>query len=97
MRSPSDNVPVSTWNYITQDPSIRHMGPTAQDFAAAFGLGESDVMINSVDIDGVNMAGVKALDARTLIQQQRIETLENENAELRARLDRLEKLLTEQK
>ena len=86
-------VPVTTWNYKTQDPSIRHMGPMAQDFAAAFGLGESSLLINSIDIDGVTMAGVKALDARTMMQQSRIEVLEKENAELRARLERLEKLL----
>src|SRR5690606_15628030 len=33
-------VPVTTWNYKSQDASIRHMGPMAQDFHAAFGLGE---------------------------------------------------------
>lgn len=87
------DVPVTTWNYITQDREIRHAGPMAQDFHAAFGLGESDLMINSVDIDGINMAGVKALDARTVAQQERIDTLEAEVAELRARLARLEALL----
>ena len=86
-------VPVTTWNYKTQDASIRHMGPVAQDFAAAFGLGENTLLINTIDIDGVNMAGVKALDLRTVAQQQRIEKLETENAELRSRLERLEKLL----
>jgi len=30
-------VPVTTWNYITQAEEIRHMGPVAQDFRAAFG------------------------------------------------------------
>ena len=94
------SVPVSTWNYISQDRSIRHMGPMAQDFHAAFGLGESELMINSLDIDGVNMAAVQALDARTAGQTQRIEALEAsnaalraENAELRARLERIEALL----
>jgi hypothetical protein len=87
------SVPVSTWNYKSQDASVRHMGPVAQDFAAAFGLGESNLLINSVDIDGVNMAAIKGLDTRTVAQQQRIEKLETENADLRARLERLEKLL----
>lgn len=96
------SVPVSSWNYLSQDASIRHMGPMAQDFYAAFGLGESDLLINSVDIDGVNMAGVKALDERTLRMSERIDALEQangslreENAELRARLDRLEAVLSE--
>jgi uncharacterized protein YceH (UPF0502 family) len=94
------SVPVTSWNYKTQDAAIRHMGPMAQDFRAAFGLGESELMINSVDIDGVNMAAAQALEARTTAQQSRIEaleasnaTLKAENAELRARLERIEALL----
>jgi hypothetical protein len=80
------DVPVTTWNYLTQDPGIRHAGPVAQDFRAAFGLGESDVLINTVDIDGINMAGVKALERRTSAQQTRIAELE---AQLAAAEDRL--------
>jgi autotransporter adhesin len=76
-------VPVTSWNYRTQERDIRHLGPMAQDFHAAFGLGESDLLINSIDIDGVNLAAVKALTERT-------EMLSRENAELRARLERLE-------
>ena len=30
-------IPIREWNYITQDAAIRHVGPTAQDFHAAFG------------------------------------------------------------
>src|SRR5690606_31176431 len=88
-------VPVSSWNYRTQEELIRHVGPMAQDFYKAFGLGESDLMINTIDIDGINMAGVKALDVRTAAQAQRIETLESEVAELRARLERLERLIVD--
>lgn len=87
------SVPVSTWNYRTQDASIRHIGPMAQDFYAAFGLGESDLLINTIDIDGVNLAGVQAVAARTDEQAARIAALEAENAELRARLDRIEALI----
>ena len=58
-------VPVTTWNYKAQDPSIRHIGPMAQDLYAAFGLGENDTTINSIDIDGVNMAAIKAVAQRT--------------------------------
>lgn len=89
-------VPVSLWNYRAQDASIRHAGPTAQDFFAAFGLGESDLMINTVDIDGVNMAAIKALEERTVRQDARIAELEARNAQLEARLARLEALLQAQ-
>ena len=87
-------VPVSTWNYKTQDGSIRHMGPMAQDFYQAFGLGESNLLINTVDIDGVNMAAIQALEVRSTAQQARIAQLEAQNAELAARLARIEALLT---
>ncbi|HEV7427538.1 MAG TPA: hypothetical protein VGQ46_14340 [Thermoanaerobaculia bacterium] len=46
-------------------------------------------------MDGVVLAGVKVLDARTSSQQQRIEGLEHENAQLRERLAKIEKMLTE--
>jgi hypothetical protein len=87
------NVPVTSWNYRTQDASIRHMGPMAQDFRAAFGLGESELMINSVDIDGVNMAATQAVAARTDALRTQVRALTGENAALRARVDDLESRL----
>lgn len=96
-------VPVTSWNYLTQDRSIRHMGPMAQDFHAAFGLGESNLLINSVDIDGVNMAAVQALTARTDALRAENEALRAENAaqtaeiaDLRARMERVEAALAAQ-
>ncbi|HEU0300424.1 MAG TPA: tail fiber domain-containing protein [Longimicrobium sp.] len=89
-------VPVTSWNYLSQDRSIRHMGPMAQDFYAAFGLGESELLINSLDIDGVNLAAVQALTARTDALQAENQRLRTENAELRARMDRLEALVAAQ-
>jgi hypothetical protein len=83
-------VPVSTWNYKTQDRSIRHLGPMAQDFRAAFGLGESELLINTVDIDGVNLAGVQAVAARTDALREQVRALTGENAALRGRVSELE-------
>ena len=73
-------IPVREWNYKAQDAAIRHMGPTAQDFRAAFGLGDFPLRINTIDADGVALAGVKALEART-------RALAEENAALRAALE----------
>jgi hypothetical protein len=84
------SVPVSTWNYKTQDRSIRHMGPMAQDLYAAFGLGESNLLINTLDIDGVNLAGVQALTTRTDALQQQVRALTAENTQLRAQVSDLE-------
>jgi len=54
-------IPVETWNYNTQAAAIRHMGPMAQDFHAAFGLGETDLGISTVDADGVALAAIQGL------------------------------------
>jgi hypothetical protein len=86
-------VPITSWNYKTQDSKIRHMGPMAQDFAAAFNLGEDNRHIATIDPDGVALAGVQALDNRTNSQQLRIEELQKENKELKARLEKIEQLL----
>lgn len=94
------SVPVSNWNYRAQESVVRHMGPMAQDFYAAFGLGENELMINSVDIDGVNMAAIQGLTARTDALRTENEALRTENAsqaaeiaDLRARMERLEALV----
>src|SRR5438552_1164257 len=46
-------MPMQTWNYQSQAAGIRHLGPMAQDFRAAFGLGENDTTISTVDAQGV--------------------------------------------
>ena len=46
-------LPITRWNYRAQDATVRHLGPTAQDFYAAFQLGEDDRHIGTVDTDGV--------------------------------------------
>jgi hypothetical protein len=76
-------LPLSTWNYISQEDEIRHIGPMAQDFYAAFGVGENDTTITAIDGDGVSLAAIQALYERVL-------ALEAENADLTARLDDLE-------
>jgi len=82
--------PVATWNYKAQDASIRHMGPMAQDFYAAFGLGESDTSITTVDADGVALAAIQGLYQLSQEQAARIDALETQNASLQQRLDDLE-------
>jgi hypothetical protein len=80
------SMPIRSWNYKAQDPSIRHIGPVAQDFYSAFGFGIDDKRINTVDIDGINMLGIQALEGRT-------RDLLAENAELRNRINELEAAL----
>ena len=56
-------LPVQEWNYTSQDASVRHIGPMAQDFAAAFGVGENTTTISTVDADGVALAAIQGLYA----------------------------------
>jgi hypothetical protein len=54
-------MPVETWNMKSQSAVIRHIGPMAQDFYAAFGVGEDNRHINTVDADGVALAAIQGL------------------------------------
>jgi len=87
-------IPITTWNYKAQDASIRHMGPVAQDFYAAFGLGEGDTSISSADPDGVALAAIQGLYVLSQEQATRIQALEEENASLQQRLDDVEARVT---
>lgn len=69
-------LPVGYWSYRTQDPGIRHIGPTAQDFRSAFGVGEDDRHISTVDADGVILAAIQGLLRRVEQNDSRIRDLE---------------------
>ena len=77
------NLPVSSWNYKADDPSIRHIGPMAQDFYAAFNVGNDDKHIGTVDEAGVALAAIQALDLEN-------KALKAQNASLEARMTNLE-------
>jgi hypothetical protein len=69
----------------------------AQDFHAAFGLGESDRTITTVDADGVALAAIQGLNEKVEVRSQKgevsIQKLEAENAELRRSLAELKELV----
>jgi hypothetical protein len=82
------SVPVNTWSYIGEQGGVRHLGPFAEDFRAAFGLGSDDRAIGLLDIDGVNFAAARALEARTAelrVKTAEIDRLNDEVAALRQR------------
>ena len=76
-------LPIQSWNYKTQAPSIRHIGPMAQDFYAAFGIGEDNKHIDTVDASGVALAAIQGLYREN-------QDLKTQNAQLEARVSRLE-------
>lgn len=79
------DLPIATWNYTSYDPSIRHIGPMAQEFAATFRVGVDDRHIHPVDGHGVALAAIQGLAAE-------LERLREENAALTARLAALERM-----
>jgi hypothetical protein len=81
-------IPISAWNYKSQDASVQHIGPMAQDFNSAFGVGEADKTgakryINSIDADGVALAAIQGLYQQNQQQAAEIQSL-------KARLSSLE-------
>jgi hypothetical protein len=74
-----DGLDISTWNYVSQGSTVRHVGPTAQDFHAAFGVGEDERHISGIDADGVALAAAQALVRRVQEQEARIAALERAN------------------
>ena len=83
------SLPISTWRYKVEKDQI-HLGPMAQDFRAAFGLGMDEKHIATIDEDGVALAAIQALyladrkrDEEDRKKDELIQTLER-------RLDALE-------
>jgi hypothetical protein len=59
------NMPVTSWVYNNEPGDPRHLGPVAEDFHDAFGLGDSDKSVGLTDLSGVALASAKALELRT--------------------------------
>jgi hypothetical protein len=85
-------VPIQEWSYLGSE--VRHLGPVAQDFYAAFGLGEDERYISTVDTDGVALAAIQALHAQNQDLAAQNETLRAENEAQQAQLDDLEARLS---
>ena len=77
-------MPISRWNF--KGDKTKHVGPMAQDFHTAFGIGPDDKHIATVDADGVALAAIQGLN-------RKLEQKDAEIAELKARLERIERRL----
>jgi hypothetical protein len=85
------SLPISTWRYKSEEGQI-HLGPMAQDFHAAFGLGADERHIATIDEDGVALAAIQGLYAKLL---QADAKLTAKDAELRGVIDSLNELKAE--
>ena len=89
-------LPIATWTY-KKDQEVEHLGPMAQDFHEAFGLGASNIGITTYDTAGVALASIQAL-YRSLQEQQsqleqkqtQLDTVLQQNALLLERMEALE-------
>ncbi|MFH1891978.1 MAG: tail fiber domain-containing protein [Candidatus Zixiibacteriota bacterium] len=75
-------LPITEWNYKSQDGDVRHIGPVAQDFYTLFGLGDDDVTISTIDPAGIALAAIQELHKKNV-------DLEAEVAELKALVQKL--------
>ncbi len=85
-------MPVEGWSYKDDPEKAQHIGPVAQDFRRAFGLGTNDTSIGLLDVDGVNMAAIKALEKRTQelrTKSAEVDALRSEVADLKRSLEDL--------
>jgi hypothetical protein len=76
-----DQLEISQWNYKNESDEITHIGPTAQDFKAAFGVGDNDKSISTIDPSGIALVAVKEL--------------RKENQELKTQVAELKKMVEE--
>jgi hypothetical protein len=91
-------LPITQWQYKIEKNGIKHLGPMAQDFHAAFGLnGADDKHIATVDEEGVALAAIQGLNQKIEETQQsvkdkdqEIQTLRQQNDSLAGRLNELE-------
>jgi trimeric autotransporter adhesin len=82
-------MPITSWSYKAENPSVRHIGPMAQDFYAAFGLGLDNKHIGTIDEGGVALAAIQGLYRQN-------KALERQNRSLNARLGSQEAQLARQ-
>ncbi|HEY3760571.1 MAG TPA: tail fiber domain-containing protein, partial [Verrucomicrobiae bacterium] len=83
-------MPITQWRYKVEPDGTKHIGPMAQDFYAAFGLGQNNKAIGSIDEDGVALAAIQGLN-------QKLHSVKTQNAALKQQSDSLAEQLDELK
>lgn len=78
---------VAQWRYKAGDEGQAHIGPYAEEFQQAFGLGDGKT-INMIDASGVAFAAIQGLN-------QAVEEKDAQIAELKARMAQLESMIQE--
>jgi hypothetical protein len=83
-------LPLSAWNYKADGSKSRHLGPMAQDFRQAFGLGSDDITIATTDVNGVALAAIQGLNQKLVAESRAKDAV---IAGLKKKLEAIEKRL----
>ena len=81
-----DSMPITMWNM--KGTTVKHIGPVAQDFYAAFNVGEDNRHINTVDEGGVALIASQTLYRIIREKEEHIKALEERIARLEALLSK---------
>jgi len=94
-------MPVQSWSYNVEDPSIRHIGPMAQDFYSAFQVGSDDKHIGAIDEGGVAFAAIQGLNQKleqtVKEKDEQIAELHHELAALKATVQKVSEQVEQSK
>jgi trimeric autotransporter adhesin len=88
-------LPISQWRFKAEADQVKHIGPMAQDFHAAFGLGANPTAIATVDADGVALAAIQGLNQKVEQQQTELKERNAELQELKRTVNELKSLVNE--
>ncbi len=86
-------LPITQWRF-KELPGALHLGPMAQDFRAAFGLGLDDKSIATVDADGVALAAIQGLNQKLTAKEAELAAQREQIGSLQERLKSLEQLVS---
>jgi len=86
-------MPVYQWQPKGQNAHVKHVGPMAQDFMKAFGVGDDDKMIGMQDADGVALAAIQGLNQIVKAKDAKIAALEKANAVMQREMAAIKKRL----
>lgn len=75
------SLPIAEWSFKDDPAGTLHLGPMAEDFHAAFEVGDSERYIGLMDAAGVALAAIQGMNQVVNEQQVVIEELKKQNAE----------------
>jgi hypothetical protein len=82
---------IMEWNYKIESDEVKHIGPTAQDFKATFGVGPNDKTISTIDPSGIALAAIKELHRQNKVLSASNQELRDELTEIRKMLEGMKK------